>query len=416
MLARPILAGNVERATEIVNAPHVRTVSAVQVDDAFVGDETRVVGQILRIKKAGQSTRKKTRVHTSLSLSLSLSLTHTHTHTHTPYTQARTYSAVFRLTMLSQGDTKDGSLFYIYCRNETKAIGLFLMRDLPWVGQKVCVFEPEFEFKVANIPALSTEQPLLPLNDQVFGDQSMPATPEWLTGSEMRAVYVRNADLQVSRVNVVEVCGAKMCDGQHEVTERCPALTQSCPKKQILRGLFSSTAAGIKKAHFQSFRWTKFIMDEDCTKITARDDINNVDVRTSCQQVLDNYAENNIGWTICGWIKPGVALGAEVGKEPKIHMCYVAPDRVLPNAPIYRRPQPPRQPEDPLVLAYPRPAIALNRNAGGAGANGNGRNGEGGNGEGGNREGGDREGGDREGGDREGGDREGGNQEGGNGQ
>lgn len=60
MLARPILAGNLERATEIVNAPHVRTVSAVQVDDAFVGDETRVVGQILRIKKAGQSTRKKT--------------------------------------------------------------------------------------------------------------------------------------------------------------------------------------------------------------------------------------------------------------------------------------------------------------------------------------------------------------------
>lgn len=171
--------------------------------------------------------------------------------------------------ILHCSDTKDGSLFYIYCRNETKAIGLFLMRDLPWVGQKVCVFEPEFEFKVANIPALSTEQPLLPLNDQVFGDQSMPATPEWLTGSEMRAVYVRNADLQVSRVNVVEVCGAKMCDGQHEVTERCPALTQSCPKKQILRGLFSSTAAGIKKAHFQSFRWTKFIMDEDCTKVNT---------------------------------------------------------------------------------------------------------------------------------------------------
>ncbi|KAL5019019.1 hypothetical protein ScPMuIL_004741 [Solemya velum] len=401
MLARPILAGNLERATEIVNAPHVRTVSAVQVDDAFVGDETRVVGQILRIKKAGQSTRKKTVSREIGGKALKLEL------------------AYDRLVLCR--DTKDGSLFYIYCRNETKAIRLFLMRDLPWVGQKVCVFEPEFEFKVANIPALSTEQPLLPLNDQVFGDQSMPATPEWLTGSEMRAVYVRNADLQVSRVNVVEVCVAKMCDGQHEVTERCPALTQSCPKKQILRGLFSSTAAGIKKAHFQSFRWTKFIMDEDCTKITARDDINNVDVRTSCQQVLDNYAENNIGWTICGWIKPGVALGAEVGKEPKIHVCYVAPDRVLPNAPIYRRPQPPRQPEDPLVLAYPRPAIALNRNAGGAGANGNGRNGEGGNGEGGNREGGDREGrdregGDREGGDREGGDREGGNQEGGNGQ
>ena len=165
-------------------------------------------------------------------------------------------------------DISDGRLFYVYGKNEVSSINLFLMRDHNWVGSNICIYEPDYEFEVGGTPTISTEQPLLPVRGDVVGGITSPYAKEWaVTSSVMKGVYVQEADVQLHRVNVIEACGAQMCDSQHDVGERCCALTCTAPKKLILRCIVSSTAAGITKAKFQSCAWTRIFMDEDSMKV-----------------------------------------------------------------------------------------------------------------------------------------------------
>ena len=170
-------------------------------------------------------------------------------------------------------DIAEGTLFYIYCKNDAASVELFLMRDSPWTGLCVCLFEPLYEFRVAGIAAVSSEQPLLPLVEQDFGTAVSRYIPEWTTGSEMQAIYVPNADVQVQRVSLVEGCGSAMCDGQHSPTERCCALACGAPAKLILRGIISSTHAAIHGVKFQSATWSQFFVDRESMKVRNKCDI-----------------------------------------------------------------------------------------------------------------------------------------------
>ena len=58
MLARLIVKGRVQEATNIVNAEEVRTVPVEEVDNDLIGENTRIIAQILRIKKGGAGKRK----------------------------------------------------------------------------------------------------------------------------------------------------------------------------------------------------------------------------------------------------------------------------------------------------------------------------------------------------------------------
>jgi hypothetical protein len=75
-------------------------------------------------------------------------------------------------------DLLDGKMFHIFVRDATDAVHVFLMTDSAWVGMPICVFEPEFEFMVGGIPALSTEQPLL--SNQDLGDVVSLYQREWV--------------------------------------------------------------------------------------------------------------------------------------------------------------------------------------------------------------------------------------------
>jgi hypothetical protein len=70
------------------------------------------------------------------------------------------------------------------------------------------------------------------------------------------------------------------------------------------------------------------------------------------QYVLQHYREAGIGWIISGWFKPGLPPGAEVPREPKLHVTDIRPERVLQDAPIYRCPAPAALPQAELQLAF----------------------------------------------------------------
>lgn len=59
MLSRLIVKGRIQEATDIVNGPNVRTVPITEVDRTFMCENTRVMSQILYIKK-GVPGKKKT--------------------------------------------------------------------------------------------------------------------------------------------------------------------------------------------------------------------------------------------------------------------------------------------------------------------------------------------------------------------
>jgi hypothetical protein len=165
-------------------------------------------------------------------------------------------------------DVTGGGVFYIHCENERKALELFLRKDCAWVGMTIVIFEPEYEFRLAGVVALSSEQPLIGLEGHDMGNVFCPYVEQWaLTSAAVKALYVRGADLVLHRVTVIEGCGASMCDGQHNSRERCCALVAGTPNKQILRCLMSSEVAGICKTKFQSTAWTRYMIHEDCMKV-----------------------------------------------------------------------------------------------------------------------------------------------------
>ena len=165
-------------------------------------------------------------------------------------------------------DITGGNIFYILCKNETKAIELFLMRDCPWIGMSVCIFEPEYEFHIANVLTISTEHPLMPLGEQDLGMCISSYACEWTTRGEMQVLFARNADIEIRKASLVEACGANMCDGQHEAKERCSALSAGVPPRLILRGVVSSKVAGVRGVKFQSSSFTKYIVEEEAMKVS----------------------------------------------------------------------------------------------------------------------------------------------------
>jgi hypothetical protein len=167
-------------------------------------------------------------------------------------------------------DLLDGKLFHVFVRDATDAVRVFLMADCAWVGMPICVFEPEFEFVVGGIPALTTEHPLLPLRDQGLGNVMTPYQREWAISPESKAVFIRGADLTLRHINIQAAgCGAAMCDGQHSGREKCCALTSGTPNKVLLNCTVSSQAAGIEKEKFTSAAWTRVLMHEECMKVSS---------------------------------------------------------------------------------------------------------------------------------------------------
>ena len=145
---------------------------------------------------------------------------------------------------------------------------MFLMRDCAWTGCVICLFEPEYEFSIAGINTLSTEHPILPLAEHDLGSHNTPYIPDWATSSEMHSLYVRGVDISVQKAMLVQACGAKMCDGQHDAKERCCALTSGAPPQLILRCVITSAAAGVQKAKFQSAAFTRYLVDEEAMKVS----------------------------------------------------------------------------------------------------------------------------------------------------
>ena len=140
-------------------------------------------------------------------------------------------------------DITDRDLFYILFKNEAKVIDLFLMRDCAWIGISVCIFEPEYEFRIANVLTISTEHPMLPLDQQHLGMCVSSYAAEWTTRGEMQVLFARNADIEIRKGSLIEACGAKMRDGKHEPKDRCNALSAGVPPKLIVRCVVSSTVA-----------------------------------------------------------------------------------------------------------------------------------------------------------------------------
>ena len=66
--------------------------------------------------------------------------------------------------------------------------------------------------------------------------------------------------------------------------------------------------------------------------------MDHVAVRESVRQTLHHYEEAGVNWVISGWFKPGISAGAEIAKEPRLHITHIRPQRILDDAPEYKCP------------------------------------------------------------------------------
>ncbi|XP_014674870.1 PREDICTED: uncharacterized protein LOC106814983 [Priapulus caudatus] len=139
MLSRYILSGRIEDATAIVNGDDVKTIAVSIVDEDFVEEKTRVIAHILQIKKI-QPGKKKALTRDFGGKVMKLEQPYDRLVLCRSFVGFVTFS--FNWCSLHFRDITEGTLFYVYCRDEVKAAQVFLMRNCAWIGMTICIFEP----------------------------------------------------------------------------------------------------------------------------------------------------------------------------------------------------------------------------------------------------------------------------------
>ena len=64
---------------------------------------------------------------------------------------------------------------------------------------------------------------MLPLKTPSQNHQERPYIEEYANKLVPRALYVRAADITLTKVNIITGCNAAMCDSQHDESTPCPA-------------------------------------------------------------------------------------------------------------------------------------------------------------------------------------------------
>jgi hypothetical protein len=80
---------------------------------------------------------------------------------------------------------------------------------------------------------------------------------EWANSNDMQELFVRDADLIVESVDMVEACGAQMCNGQHETIDR--SLLQQARRPGSLSGLWCRQTLQESRDKFPSASWSRFM-------------------------------------------------------------------------------------------------------------------------------------------------------------
>ncbi|XP_064622708.1 uncharacterized protein LOC135484929 [Lineus longissimus] len=312
MLAQYIEHGDVQGAIDIFNNQDIQDITISElVTDPDLSDESRMTAEILKIKK--NKSRKPTQPGKASKLDK-------------PYD---------RLILLR--DIREGSLFYIMTETSLQSKLLFKVQNVPWVGATVGLFEPERKSSIKNVPTLTVEQPLLPLKPTMTIRQTRPYVMEYVDTMVPKAIFVTNADIRITKANIITGCGAQLCDGQHDELSPCPALVTEDINTRLLSCRITSATANISRVAFKSTNFTKLFLTSAAMKTTSTP-IPMLEFRAAITNVLQHYATNNISWEICGWYKPGIKATDEEVQPPTFHITSVRPAAILEDAPLYHLP------------------------------------------------------------------------------
>ena len=167
-------------------------------------------------------------------------------------------------------DLTEGTIFYIISPTSVTTRQLFRMQNIIWIGTIVGLFEPDFHSFIKNTPVISMEQPLLPLRDNNIQQQQQlrPYIEEYANKIIPRVLYVRDADLTLTKVNVIAGCNSSMCDAQHDESSPCPALTAEDIKCRIISCRVTSRVANINNVPFRSKTLTQFFLTANAMKVS----------------------------------------------------------------------------------------------------------------------------------------------------
>ena len=143
-----------------------------------------------------------------------------------------------------------------------------MVRDQPWIGSLVALFEPECKGHLKEVPKLWTDQPLVPIRWIIQAQQTRPYIAEYADDQIPHALYIEDADIAISQVNITVGCAAKMCDSQHELPSPCPALTSDDINLRIMSCKVTSKKANISRVKFRSIQLTQLFVSNEAMLVS----------------------------------------------------------------------------------------------------------------------------------------------------
>lgn len=132
----------------------------------------------------------------------------------------------------------------------------------------VGLFEPEYKTMLNNVPIVMMEQPLLPIKPTAADRISRPYVVEYTDKLIPRSLYVQQASISVSKVNVITGCGSSFCDSQHDANTQCPGTVTEDIAKRVIQCRISSKEANIANAPFTSATFSKLFLTEHIMKVS----------------------------------------------------------------------------------------------------------------------------------------------------
>lgn len=164
--------------------------------------------------------------------------------------------------------------FYVVCRDESITQENFTVKDRRWTGATFAIYEPVLVFYIGTTPVVESRQMFVPLETyQVGADDAerveQAFAEEWaVAGGSLEIIVKKGCNLRLEQLNVVDACGTRFCDSQHDAGVKCGALTAGSPQRLILECSVNSREAGVTNVMFKSYEFSRLFMTDEVMEVS----------------------------------------------------------------------------------------------------------------------------------------------------
>lgn len=142
-----------------------------------------------------------------------------------------------------------------------------MWKNKTWTGQVTAILHPVYVMSFGDVKVIESRHPFIPLYENPLPDIIVPVSTEWAIGRTMKSFNFLVESITLEDADLVETCGAYMCDGQHAEEVKCPAMCVGAPPSLILEASICAGQA-LRNVTYRSTKFTQFFLAPDAMEVS----------------------------------------------------------------------------------------------------------------------------------------------------